>query len=279
MRLHAVYRTHGGENAKGRPEWYSKEVALQSFLRAVERARGEGLDVELVVLGDGPLDPATTALARAWGDLVTISAGDNRRSYLHAVSLPRRREWPAGDLVLLAEDDYLWRPDALVELVAAARSHPDADYLAPYGPAPDEPGAPQRWERIESTTSTFAARAGALRQDERLLALCAWSGGDFDVTTCMTLAGRPRFSVRDLVVHHPTDDPVPAHVAAARHGYLAALRLAVDARAALRRPARRRALLGARPVLATHGEEGWVAPGDWAQLAESTRRWAAGALA
>lgn len=265
-----VYRSHGGENSKDRPDWYSKVVGLRSFCRAVDALRDQrpGAGPEVVFLNDGPIPVERLELMEAWGDPVEIRAGSNRRSYLAGVGLARRRGWADDDLVLLAEDDYLWRPETLVSLVDAAQDPrgAGADYFAPYGDEVPDDGLPARWAPLRSTTSTFAARVGALRQDERLLQLCAYSGGNFDFATCLTLQGQPRFSARELVTHHVPAPGTPAWRSGARALYLTTLRTAVNLRS-LRRPSRRRVLLGAQPALATHMETGWIAPGPWEQIA------------
>lgn len=269
-RLHVVYRSHGGENSKGRPGWYSKLLGLRSFVRAVDRLREQRPDqpLEVVFLNDGPVPADRLEVMARWGDPVTIAGGSNRSSYLQALALARRRSWGGRDLVLLVEDDYLWRPEALVSLLDAAADPRSAgvDYFAPYGrPVPDE-GRPVAWGPVESTTSTFAVRVAALRQDERLLQLCAYSGGNFDYASCLTLQGRRRFSLREIVDHHAPADDTPAWRSAARTGYLVAMRTAVDLRS-FRRPSRRRRILGAEPALATHMELGWIAPGPWEDVA------------
>ncbi|GAA4979897.1 hypothetical protein [Kineococcus glutinatus] len=293
MILHVVYRSHGGENTKDRPSWYSKRLALLSFCRALEEARRDAV-VEVTFLNDGPLPADRVELQRRWGTAVGISAGSNRRSYLHALALPRRRGWADDDLVLFAEDDYLWRPESLRALLLEA-SRRRADYLAPYGlgthdpqqlpvpagtwtgervtPASDPlPAEAVRWHRHQSTTSTFAARVGALREDERLLVLCCLSGGDFDHTSCLALQGIPRFSALDVVRHHPGPEGSSPLRVVARAGYLALMRTAVDVRS-LRRPSHRRTLLAADPPQATHMELAWLAAGDWEALATTTAEW------
>jgi len=270
VRLHVVYRSHGGENSKGRPDWYSKRVGLESFCRAVEtvRAARPAAATEVVFLNDGPIPADRLDLMQAWGDPVTIDGGSNRRSYLTALGLPRRRGWAQDDVLLLAEDDYLWRPESLVALVdgfldpANAR----ADYFAPYGEDVPDTGLPVRWTPLVSTTSTFAVRVGALLQDERLLWLCALSGGNFDYASCLTLQGRRRFSLREVFEHHDAAEGTATWKVTLRRGYLVGMRAAVDARS-LRRPSRRRVLLGAQPALATHMETGWIAPGPWEEIA------------
>ncbi|MEW1960175.1 hypothetical protein [Kineococcus sp. NPDC059986] len=297
--LHVVYRSHGGENAKGRPSWYSKSVALDSFLRAVARARSVGDGVDVVFLNDGPVPAQRLTLMREHGTVRAITGGSNRASYLAGLKLAVRSDWAADDVVLFAEDDYLWRPDALVSLDRAAALR-RAEYLAPYGVGTHDdidgrvpqwrrpragrgegsiPEQVVRWVPHQSTTSTFAVRLGALRQDHRLLVLCCLSGGDFDHTSLLAVQGVPRFTLRDLVAHHPGASSNPA-VRVARALYLTTFRGAVDV-ASLRRPSRRRRLAAADPAVCTHMEEGWLAPaplgrpGYWEELATQTRQWAA----
>jgi hypothetical protein len=270
VRLHVVYRSHGGENSKGRPSWYSKRVGLESFCAAVAAVRSQRpeADVEVVFLNDGPIPADRLDLMRVWGDPVGIEGGSNRRSYLAALALPRHRSWAAEDVVLLAEDDYLWRPEALVALVDGVNDpgNARADYFAPYGEEVQDSGLPVRWAPLVSTTSTFAARVGPLREDERLLLLCALSGGNFDYASCLTLQGRRRFTLRELLEHHDPAEGTAAWKSALRHGYLFGMRAAVDLRS-FRRPSRRRVLLGAQPALATHMELGWIVPGPWEEIA------------
>ncbi|MBB2901353.1 hypothetical protein FHR75_002141 [Kineococcus radiotolerans] len=295
--LHVVYRSHGGENAKGRPAWYSKHLALLSFLRAVEQCPARG---EVVFLNDGPIPRDRLEPMRRHGRVAAITGGSNRASYLAGLRLAVRSEWSDDDVVLFAEDDYLWRPDALTSLSAAAATG-RAEYFAPYGVGTHDdvegrvpqwrrpraargedalPADVVRWVPHESTTSTFAVRVGALRQDHRILVVCCLSGGDFDHTSLLAVQGIPRFRLHDLVSHHPGTSTNPA-VRAARAVYLTAFRSAADV-VSLRRPSRRRRLAAADPAVCTHMEDGWLAPapagqpGYWEDLAAQTRRWAEG---
>lgn len=288
--LHVVYRSHGGENAKGRPSWYSKDLALTSFLTAA--ARVEGLDV--VFLNDGPIPSKRLETMREGGRVHAITGGSNRASYLAGLKLAVDSAWVDDDLVLFAEDDYLWRPDALTSL-AEAGARGRAEYFAPYGVGTHDdiegrvpqwrrprtgrgeeavPADVVRWVPHESTTSTFAVRVGALREDHKLLVLCCLSGGDFDHTSLLAVQGIPRFTVRDLVRHHPGTSTNPAKKLA-RSLYLTAFRTAVDL-ASVRKPSKRRRLAAADPAVCTHMEDGWLAPapfgeGDyWPSLAART---------
>ncbi|GAB3457725.1 hypothetical protein AB1207_17220 [Kineococcus endophyticus] len=296
--LHVVYRSHGGENAKGRPSWYSKSLALDSFLRSVALAREAGDAIDVLFLNDGPIPDARLALMRAHGTVRAITGGSNRASYLAGLKLAVRSDWAADDVVLFAEDDYLWRPDALLCLGRVA-AQGRAEYLAPYGVGTHDdidgrvpvwrrprsgrgeesiPADVVRWVPHQSTTSTFAVRLGALRQDHRLLVLCCLSGGDFDHTSLLAVQGVSRFTLRDLVAHHPGSSSNPA-VRLARAVYLTTFRSAVDV-ASVRRPSRRRRLAAADPAVCTHMEQGWLAPAPhgrpryWEDLAAQTRRWA-----
>ena len=58
--LHLIYRSYGGENRKGRPDFYSKQVALASFVRSF-RALEPG-QAEVVFLNDGPIPADLHAL-------------------------------------------------------------------------------------------------------------------------------------------------------------------------------------------------------------------------
>ena len=292
MALRVVYRSHGGENSKDRPDWYSKRLALDSFLGAVRTASEAGVEVDVVFLNDGPIPEERLAPMRAHGRVRAITGGSNRVSYLAGLRHATTSDWPDEDVVLLAEDDYLWRPDALVSLAGSVRRGL-ADYWAPYGVGTHDdiegrrrpragrgeaalPDDAVRWVRHESTTSTFAVRLEALRQDLPLLVVACFSGGDFDLTSCLAVQGIPRFHAVDIVRHHPGSSTSPV-VRAVRFAYLAVLRTAVDV-ASVRRPSRRRRLLAADPALCTHMELGWVAPTPsgrprfWEELAAVVQR-------
>ncbi len=191
MALHVVYRSYGTENAKGRPHWYSKALALHSLVRAAEAA-GCGI----VFLNNGPVPGHLVAVMREAGEIVDLPGVSMRRSFHTALRLPQDRGWADDDVVYFCEDDYLHLPHALTHLRQAVEDL-GADYYALYGrhrmvdgeqagrwswhPTPDpaepspepagwEPLGPVRvgehhWVRLTGTTATFGARAGALRAD------------------------------------------------------------------------------------------------------------------
>lgn len=269
--LHVLYRSYGGENVKGRPDWYSKLLALTSFVRAVEDA---GSGVEVLYVNDGPIPAERTAVMEGPGaEVLRVDRGSNRGSLRWTLSEARRRSWPAEDLVLLLEDDYLFVPDALTALRDEAERRPDVDYFAVYGFPTDEAAVVGGWAPFTSTTSSFAVRARALREDHGRLTLLPFTGGAFDHTTCLAVQGRLPFTARDVLRPDPPLPGTPPAKRAARRAVMAAVRLAAQA-SAVRRPSRRRRLYGPVPALATHMEVGVVSPGrDWPALAAETRQW------
>jgi hypothetical protein len=294
-RLHVVYRSHGGENAKDRPRFYSKLLTLASLVRAAEEA---GQPVDLVFLNDGPIPAERLDLMRAAGEVVPRSRLGFRGSYLAGLALPLDRGWPGEDLVWFGEDDYLYRPTALRDLLAAAEAIPEAAYLALYAsighrppeggqqpgyapvPARWRPSAPvpvngHPWRRGLSTTWTFGVRMGALREDRPILALSVYTGlAGCDHAMCLLYQGfRPfpwRSLGRDLRLAGPG-----GMVRRAKRLAIVPVRAAFNVWS-YRRAGRGRLLFAADPALATHLESGHLALGsDWQAVAEDTAAWAA----
>ena len=291
MRLRIVYRSYGGENMKNRPGYYTKALALQSFLRAAE-----AVDAEIVFMNDGPMPEERLALMRDVGEIVTLPGVGMRRSYMTGLRLPARRGWPADDVVWFSEDDYLYAPDALSRLRAAAERL-QADYFALYARTdeydvnPDgphdwiprgwAPGPPatvddQQWVRVLSTASTFGARVGALDADMSIFAQALLPHKKMyrDHDTCVVYQGYEphdwRQLGRDLVGRAEGDVKTRLREVA-----LAPFKAALNVRSH-RRASHSRVLLAAAPNLATHLELAWMAPGtDWQQVAKETAEWAA----
>jgi hypothetical protein len=284
--LRIIYRSYGGENAKERPPYYSKQLALQSMLTAATAAQAE-----IVFINDGPVAAPLLDLMQASGDVVTLDSVGMRGSYLAALRYPRQHGWQ-DDLVWFSEDDYLYRPEAFVALEAAA-ARSSADYFALYGGTahfpvhsglpedgwlPDgwDAGVPlevdgQRWERIVSTTSSFGARTRALRQDMSIFlqGLLPHRHSLRDHDTCVVYQGYAPHRWSRLAQDLRGHTPGPA-IARLTQAGLVPFKAALNLRAH-RRPPNRRVLLAAAPNLATHMESEWMAPGrDWAALAAAT---------
>ena len=273
--MYVIYRYHAGENRKGRPAYYSKMLSLLSFLRAVEGVP----DLRVLFLHDGPVSGEVRELMAGAGQLLPVTAGSNRRSYLKAVQLPREFGWDPDDFVFFSEDDYLYLPNAITQLQAAVAAYPLIDYFTPYTiHREDEPsglsvldGVP--WERILSTTSTFGGRVKAILKDERLLMLCPLSGGAWDYATCLAYRGEPPFpwpELRDEFMFRREGTLLKK----ARFSARSIARVVVNVRAH-RLQEHRRFLAAPWPNVATHLETEFLAEGhDWSVVAQDTAAWA-----
>lgn len=292
-RLHVVYRSHGGENRKQRPGYYSKLLGLASVVRALE-ATAAAVDVWWI--NDGPIPADRVALMRRTGRIVPLHGGSNRRSYRATLRQAARQGWADDDIVWFAEDDYLYGLDAFTQLAAIGAALPDAAYFSMWGYHaldPDRPptapapralplslGDPQRvsidevhWYRGVSTTSTFGVRAGVLRADLRLLRLLPYTGGAWDHTTCLAVQGLQPFSwpqVRAELapMRHEPVGRWPRSVA------LGLTHLAANVSSQRRLPYGR-TLVSSDPELIFHMEHPADPTGrDWVAFAEQTRQWA-----
>jgi hypothetical protein len=287
-----VYRSYAGENSKGRPAYYGKLLALSSLVRAVANVRRP---VEVIFLNDGPIPDDRLHVMRRAGEVVALRGVGNKRSLLAALALPARRHWPERDIVWFAEDDYLYRPDALDRLACAADAVPAADYLGGYaliGDRPPEGGRAPSWLHVPmnrrpaqqatvdghewyaamATTATFGARVGVIRADRYLFALCLATSSTWDYTASLAYQGIVPFPWRRLAA-----EPRPIRASVGRRARTVAAvpaRVAVDL-AAIRQRSRRRLLLAADPALCTHLESAHLAAGsDWSGIAADTADWA-----
>ena len=274
--MYIIYRYYSGENLKGRPPYYSKRLALASFVRAVRHTPG----VRVIFLHDGPVPEDVRKVMASTGELLPISAGSNRQSYLRAIQLPRQLGWDPESFAFLCEDDYLYLPDALTRLQAAVDTYRDVDYFTPYTiyrlDEPAELGVLDglAWERILSTTSTFGGRVRVLLEDERLLGLCPFSGGAWDYATCLAFQGKPAFAWTELWRDVSFRGEEATGLFRARLAARAVSRAVVNLRSHRRR-ARQRVLAAPNPNIATHLETEYLAPNqDWLAIGTETAAWA-----
>ena len=266
MKLHVVYRISASENHKARPAFYSKRVALASFLESLARVEVVG-DVHF--LCDGPVSEDLVATMRARGAIVELPGLGNSGSYRRALAmLHEPPRWSDDDLVYFAEDDYLYRPEALAEMVTAAHEIVAASFFTPYD-HPDYQSTPvhqrfrrlhrkelwnvgsTRWRSVRSTTMTFGARVGPMRAAAGIHELGTRGPGPRDFETWSALQSTsPRFLVARTVGHSDALDTV---------SLLRALPRCFE---------RRDLLVAPEPSLATHLEDPWLAVGgDWEALA------------
>lgn len=308
--LRIVFRSYGGENLKGRPAYYSKELALDSFERAYERARAElgGVDrpgqtpshgIDVTFANDGPIDPALLRRMEALGPVVQTQGGPVglKASYTFALNLPDRFGWPDSDVVFYLEDDYLLAEDSLVALARAVDAIPQAHYFAlshgrpedlsdpvqahQFGtvpwwePGPDERVDGLQWINILGVTSTFGARIGTLREDKDIFIMCQrpFRNRFLDHETSMLYQGVVPYRGKTYFIGLPGDF-VPSVRGVARAFYLLPFRALFNARA--RRQGARHLLYAPKPIVATHMElEGMTDPARWEAEAHAVRKWAA----
>jgi len=275
-RLSAYYRVTPTGNGKPRPPWFSPQRALRSFLAACARA---GAPVDVAFVADGGVPDELARLVADSGPVLPVRGGSAAKSFRRLLDVATGRE--TGDaLVWFAEDDYVYRPEALAQVLAAARQLPQADLFGVYTPDnadwhrrhTSQPGlrppeqrfdvGGQPWRRAWDSTSTFGLRGAALRADAGLLRLCSRAGGPWDHACLSAVQGVAPYPVsalhRDLFLR-------PSRASAGRVVSRPVLRAAVDVAARTRAP---RTWVSPVVDLATHAEPGYVSAGtDWAALA------------
>lgn len=299
--LRVLHRSYGGDNTKPRPAYYSKLLALAALLRAAD-----ALDVapELVFLNDGPMPDERLRVMERFGEVRSVRrGGSDTNSYREMLADENARTGEPDDLIWLAEDDYLYVPDALRQLVAGAAAT-GADYFTLYGsraidversgrtavarPEPAAEGTGQTvqvqdvaWYRAVATTSTFGITRRALAEDVGLLRHFSLTGGAWDTATCKAIQGYLPFTAQ-----HLRRDFLPfGHVAPVLwpKSLVRGVLRVVSVPLAMRRPQRRRALLGSDPELIIHMEAPDDPPRalsarthkiDWAAVADETAEWA-----
>lgn len=290
--LQVVYRSHGGENHKNRPAYYSKLVALASFLRSLEQA-----PVEVVFLNDGPVPDDRLRLMEKAGEVVELPSVGMRASHFTALGMGEARGWTDESVVYICEDDYLYQPQALPNLVRAVDQLQDVDYFTLYAstprfdvnssgkdefprprgwrPAPSQAVDGVDWVSVVSTTSSFGGRVRALRQDRRIhrQATIPYRHRVNDYAASVVSQGYEPYAWADLRRALRLAYPYNDNTGALRGAALVPFRAALNVRS-WRRAERRRLLFAPMPNLATHMEDGWVAPGvDWGTTAAEADTW------
>jgi hypothetical protein len=264
VRLHVIYRSTGPDNMKARPPYHSKLSSLLSLLRSWDAAGPRG---ELVFLNNGPIPADRLAVMHRAGRVESRSGLELHESYWAALSLALG--WPDGDLVLFAEDDHLYREEALQAVADAAAALPAYSYFATYASTADgmpngEPlhaglrvprvGAAELipgWVRGLSHTSSFAVRAEALRRDASLHRLAPRCGGAWDHSLALAYQGIAPYGPGGVL--RALREPRMGSIT--RRAKVTVRRGALMAAAAARRGSPSR-LAAARPCLSTHVESG-----------------------
>jgi hypothetical protein len=268
MKFHVLYRTTGHENSKLRPGFYSKRIALLSFASTLSRVSAVG---DVYFLCDGPVQDDQLRMMRSIGSIVTLPGLGNSGSYRRALAMFREAsDWDDDDLVYFAEDDYLYQPDALFEIVKAAAAVPRASFFTPY----DHPDyyalaahlrysrlhsrerwrvESQTWRSVRMTTMTFAARVGPMRT----------------AAVIHELGSRGPYP-RDWDIWSALVTVSPQYLVAKATRYTEVLVTRSMIRRAPEWLRRTDLLVAPRPSLATHLEQPFLARGvDWHEVARS----------
>ena len=160
-------------------------------------------------------------------------------------------------------------------LYASTPRHPAAGpglaFIAPpnWTAAPDVLVGRQRWVNVPSTTSSFGARLGVLRQDLGILrqGMIPYPNRLLDHETCLVYQGRFPYSPSEIVRGPENTRFRKGWRAAAANSVLAPFRLAFNARALTRRR-NPHLLYAADSNLACHLESSFLSPGvDWTEIA------------
>jgi len=263
--LRVVYRSCplGASSTKTRPRWFTKDLALTSYLTAVDMATDRGIPVHTTWLNDGALSSGVLDLMGDTGRIVHAEHGTNRGSYRHAVALAASDpDVEDTDLIWFAEDDYLYHPDALLHLLDGAHRFPAVDYFSLYSPQdlvhPDRAQVRPGWVHGTATTSTFGVRAAALRRDRRLLRVLPFVGAAWDWASMHVVTGRRPYP----------DGRLPWEVDGLGVTRTVALQLAGHAANVLSRLRPARLFMASDPVMAWHMEGD--APARWETIAKAT---------
>ncbi len=295
MGLKLVLRSYGGDNDKGRPSFYSKDLVVASFVRAAA-----AVEAEVFFVNDGPIPSARLGVMERSGMVLQIPGGPvgMRDSYRYGLDMPSRLGWMDDDIVAFVEDDYLLTADAFSVILDGAGAMPDVSYFALTGSRPDDfsdpaqrqlhqvprgwtPSLPNRqvgdytWIHILSVASTFAARVGALTADRDIFEQCMkpFRSRYLDHETCLLYQAIVPYHGVELVIG-PPGDFVPGWRGVARTLLLSPYRIRLNRRA--RRQRESHPLYAVQPRVAAHLEDGMMSTTrDWEQVAREVSIWAA----
>ena len=286
--LHVISRSYGGENKKERPDYYSKRLSLLSLIQSFQQLTPGA--AELIFMNDGPIPEDRLELMKSSGEVITRSNLGAQGSVTATLDLPMTRGWPEDDLVWFAEDDYLYLPRALTDLVSAADAFPQASYFGlyaligmrqPNGASFDDPLRMPRewsdsevtlvnghpWRRALSTTSTYGVRVKALVQDYPIMKLAMRSGGAWDHTICLMYQGLTPYPTKSLLHALLAKDTSKGFT---RRAAICSVRMGLNLYNVMRalKPSRQRILVAPEPALITHLETEHMAVGtDWKAVA------------
>lgn len=242
--IRILYRTCAHENNKARPEFYSKQLCLQSLYRALDRFP----NATLHIINDGAFaQEHILNVVTSTRDIHYLPEVGNSASFEHAVRIAS--SFSAEDLIYFVEDDYLHVPDALAKLAECYQCVP-ADYITLYD-------HPVRYFPDTSPHADWPLRVAAIYQT----ASHNWRTVE---STCMTFAARTKTILEDgpIILKYVSGRTHPADRELFRH---------LQGLGPYRGASPNRLLVGPVPSLASHCELPWLAPAiDWETFARAT---------
>jgi len=173
--LQIFYRYCAIENKKPRPSFFSKVNCLKNFLIAFDRIE----DAKLTFFSDGPVSPEVLEVLKDKAEIIELPSLGNEKSFIHVLNETLKVD--KEDLIYMVEDDYIHTPDSLEKLLECDKENL-GDYITlfddplRYNLSDDVPAdlpidnalyvsPTHHWRLIESTTFTFAGRAGIIQED------------------------------------------------------------------------------------------------------------------
>lgn len=127
--LQIIYRLSPPRNHAVRPSWFSQDACLKSLLQSVQFAKNKNFSVRLVAVVDGDVDVSVWRLLECFNDVVSVQVHGNSRAFRVALHEAVKG---LSEFTLLAEDDYMWRPESIYTLVQTLAALPPNIFLSPY---------------------------------------------------------------------------------------------------------------------------------------------------
>jgi len=257
--LRCIYRYCPFDNPGNRPEWFSKDVALASFFQAL-LFMGQFIDLKLTFIIDwfevnSRIEKLIEYATLNFGaEIHIIHLHNNCGSYRTAYNLALEKS-QFDDLILMAEDDYIWTEESLISMVCTMKELVFCDYLTPYD-------HPVRYD--------FSYIGGVdLNHWESRIFLSHNRHYRSQESTCMTFISRANILKEDRDVHF-LFTPVEKKSPNDRELFRQLQHLGQYKNNNLYQP---RLLLGPIPSLATHAHKLFLAPCiNWESIVQQTRK-------
>lgn len=248
--LIVYYRYTAGDKNSHRPVWFSKKLCLKSFLNACQKFNAKfhkSLNIIFAIDQDWNLSAKEKIFLKKYCSKqftknILLKTNNNTLSYrkVYEMSIKKKPQ----DIILFAEDDYYWRPQALIEMYIAIKKL-SCDYITPY----DHP-VRYNWN--------FHVSPDVPHWENKIFCTGSWHFRSQE-STCMTFMSKVKILKKDKNIHFlfsTKDKKCPDDRELFR--YLQGLGVYK------KKVKKKRLLLGPIPSLATHAHKLFLAPAvDW----------------